>query len=112
MDDDFKVPEEIMHLARQLNQIAKDNLALIKPDVDHVIRSGIKDERQIERLLDILLDLAGMNKDALALFKHLCRHYYGINPQATAEYVYFYRDLYDSKPEEDEDTLNIGGEQT
>jgi hypothetical protein len=31
--------------------------------------------------------------------KKLCRHYFKINPEATASYVYAYRDMWDEKSE-------------
>jgi len=39
----------------------------------------------------------------LIVFKKLCRYYYNIDPQATAEQVQFYRELWDNEnPEIDE----------
>ena len=107
MNNDFKVPKETIQLAEQLKLLTGQNIALIRPEVDYVIYNRIKDEKQIERLLDKLLDCAGMGNDDLALFKRLCRYFYYINPQVTAEYVYSYRDLYDSEPENSDDPMSI-----
>ena len=50
-------------------------------------------------LLDGLLDFCGTEK-MLSLFKKLCRYYWKINPNATAEYVNIYRKLWDSEEEQ------------
>jgi hypothetical protein len=40
----------------------------------------------------------------LALYRKLCRYYFDINPQATAEYIQLYKKLYD----EDEKLFKSG----
>ena len=54
----------------------------------------------IERTLDYLLDHACIPQ-GLALFKSLCRHYWEINPQATASYINAYREMWDSEDQND-----------
>jgi hypothetical protein len=34
----------------------------------------------------------------LLLYKKLCRHYYAIDPAASAAYVHAYREMWDSEP--------------
>ncbi len=53
---------------------------------------------QIERTLDGLLDFCG-DDAILMLYRRLCRHYWSIDPVATARYVQFYRQMWDAKPE-------------
>ena len=104
MDDNTNADfmQDIRELAKQIKKITKEAVSLIEPQVNKVIRNKIKDNNQIELLLDRLLDYAGMDDDGLILFKRLCRYYYELNPKVTAEYIYFYRDLYDSDAIEDE----------
>jgi alkyl hydroperoxide reductase subunit AhpC len=103
-DEKFVCPPEILELAKQIQELTDTGVAIIKPEVEAVIRNRITDENEIDRLLDRLLDYAGMSENGLALFKRLCRYYFTINPQVTAEYVYLYRDLYDSgEDDESED---------
>jgi len=111
VNKDIKISKEIVQLAEQLKLLAGQNIALIRPEVDYVIYNRIKDEKQIKRLLDKLLDCAGMSDDGLALFKRLCRYFYYINPHMTAEYVYSYRDLYDSESEDNEDSASVSEQQ-
>lgn len=35
------------------------------------------------------------NEKILASYRKLCRYYYDINPQATAEYIQSYKEMYD-----------------
>lgn len=54
-----------------------------------------RDARRIERTLDGLLDFCG-NPPTLDLYRRLCRHYFDIDPVATASYINAYRELWDS----------------
>lgn len=63
--------------------------------VRDILRSGSRDSRLIEHTLDQLLDHACIPK-GLGLFKSLCRHYWPINPHATASYINAYREMWDS----------------
>ena len=91
--DAFK---DICGMIEQMQELIKEGIKIIEPQINAVIRNKITDNHRIETLLDQLLDYAGMDETGLVLFKRLCRYYYFINPQATADYVYIYRDLYDS----------------
>lgn len=88
--------KEIGDMVKQIKILSQESVAIIKPQVENIIGNHIIDEKQIERLLDVLLDQAGMCNDGLMLFKRLCRYYFPINPNATDRYVYAYRDMYDS----------------
>ena len=62
-----------------------------------VIATRSRDVRQIEHTLDGLLDFCG-HEQALLLYRRLCRHYFDIDPAATADYINAYRELWDSEP--------------
>jgi len=66
-----------------------------EPIVERLIRDGCRDAHTIETILDGLLDFCG-HALVLALYRKLCRHYYDIDPVATAEYVHAYRERWDS----------------
>ena len=74
-----------------LHQQAVDTLA---PTVQESLRSGSRDAQWIEHTLDQLLNHACVPK-GLALFKALCRHYWTLDPQATASYIHAYREMWD-----------------
>ena len=99
LDPEFR--EAIFGMAKRIQELNEIALAGIKPRLDNVIRNRITDSKTIERLLDELLDCAGMSEEGLMLFKRLCRYYFRIDPTATAEYIYIYRDLYDSDDDEE-----------
>jgi hypothetical protein len=83
-----------------LHQQAIEDLA---PTVREILHNGSRDTLLIEHTLDHLLDCACI-PEGLALFKSLCRHYYPINPAATAIYVYAYRDMWDSEENRKEES--------
>ncbi len=107
MNDDIDkgFAQEIGGMIKQIQELTKEAVALVEPEVKYIIRNNVTDSKQIESLLDRLLDYAGMDDIALLLFRRICRHYYFINPKATATYVYAYRDMYDSETD-DEDDIN------
>jgi hypothetical protein len=63
--------------------------------VNDVICHQRKDTKEIERLLDYMLDFAD-NAIVLASYRKLCRYYFNINPQVTVEYIQSYKELYDA----------------
>jgi hypothetical protein len=94
--------EDIMGLVESVIDPARRAVAEYAPVVDSIVRSRSTDVPHIERTLDGLLDFC-FDADALLLYKKLCRHYYDIDPAATAFYVQSYRKLWDSEPEEQPD---------
>ncbi len=97
--------QEIGGMFERLQELNKISLAQLEPQVDYVIRNHITDNNQVEHLLDSLIDCAGMSEEGLLVFKRLCRYYFPIDPNTTAEYILLYRELYDSDDgDEDADT--------
>lgn len=66
-----------------------------KPVVDDILLASSRDIRHIEHTLDRLLDFCG-HEPVLQLYKKLCRHYWPIDPAATAHYINAYREYWDS----------------
>jgi len=89
--------EALAALAKQCSGLYEDAVRRHGPEVDAIIRSGSRDVKRIERTLDGLLDF-GDDGACLRLYKRLCRHYWTIDPAATAEYVMIYRKIWDSEP--------------
>ena len=86
-------------LAQQIASLNEQAYHSYAPLVEETINSKTSNQKQIEHLLDGLLDFCGTEK-ILSLFKKLCRYYWKINPNATAEYVNIYRKLWDSEEEQ------------
>ncbi len=69
-----------------------------RPVVDDILLTGSRDVRHIEHTLDGLLDFCG-DAPVMLLYRQLCRHYWQIDPVATAYYVNAYRERWDSNEE-------------
>jgi len=65
------------------------------PVVDEIVRTRSRDVQLIEHTLDGLLDFCG-HEPVLRMYKKLCRHYWDIDPAATAYYINAYREYWDS----------------
>jgi hypothetical protein len=90
--------EAIGDLAKSISGLARQAVSEYAPIVDSILHAESTDIRHIEHTLDGLLDFC-FDPDALLLYKKLCRHYYLIDPAATAEHVHAYRKMWDSEPE-------------
>ena len=84
----------IHRLAASIRGLQQDAVRIYAPVVDALVRENSCDVRTIEQTLDGLLSFCAY-EPALQLYKKLCRHYYTINPAATAEYVHAYREMWD-----------------
>jgi len=89
----------IMDLAKNLRGIQERGVAQYTPVVEHIIASRTRDARHIQHTLDHLLDFA-CHPAGLQLYKSLCRYYYTIDPAATADYINYYREMWDSEKTE------------
>ena len=67
-----------------------------KPRVENLIISKETDDNTIQLLLDYLLDHA-CNDEVLLLYKKLCSYYWDINPRATADYINYYKEMWDNE---------------
>ena len=88
----------IHQLAASIHELNMLAVQQYTPVVEDILYSCSRDAQHIEHTLDGLLSFCGY-EPALSLYKKLCRHYYKIDPAATASYVYAYRDLWDSTTE-------------
>jgi hypothetical protein len=87
--------DDIQVLAKDLHAIYLQAEIYYTSAVDDVIRRQSKDTKEIEHILNYMLDFADNGK-ILTSYRKLCRYYLDINPQATAEYIQSYKELYDS----------------
>ena len=80
----------------QLQQLQLQAAQQYQPVVDALVRTGSRDVQQIEHTLDGMLDFCG-HAPVLEMYRRLCRHYWDIDPEATAYYVRAYRERWDSE---------------
>jgi hypothetical protein len=88
--------ENIKPLMEQIALIHHQAYYEYKPQVETLISSRVRNDNSIQHLLDQLLDHA-CNEEVLLLYKKLCRYYWDINPQATVDYVNYYREMWDNE---------------
>ncbi len=86
---------DIKAIVGQFSNLANEALRVYKPIVNEIIEKKNRDENHIQRTLDYLLDFC-FDEKLLTLYRRLCRYYWNINPQATANYIDYYREMYDS----------------
>lgn len=91
---------QLTTLTADLQALREQGIAALTPMVQELVHSGSSNVQRIEHTLDQLLDLACL-PEGLALFKTLCRHYWALDPQATADYVHAYRELWDDEAQDD-----------
>ena len=84
---------------RSLRDLSKRAAQEYQPVVDQILRTGSRDAQHIEHALDRMLDFCGY-EPMLELYKRRCRHYWLIDPAATAEYVHAYRERWDDDEDE------------
>ncbi len=96
MSDDEPLLQSIGGLGERLQVLNRQAVREYAPVVEGILRLRSRDIRQIEHTLDGLLGFCGYDP-ALVLFKTLCRHYWEIDPVATARYVHLYREMWDSE---------------
>ena len=87
--------QALLALARSMGELQQKAVREYKSVVDDILRTGSQDVRHIEHTLDGLLDFCGY-EPVLRMYKKLCRHYWDIDPAATADYVNAYREYWDS----------------
>ena len=88
--------DAIIGLARSLRDLQQQAALQYEPVVDDILRTRSRDTRHIEHTLDGLLGFCG-HEPMLRLYKNLCRHYWVIDPAATADYINAYRKYWDSE---------------
>ena len=101
MSDDDDLFQSLSGIAESLPTLNRQAVREYTPIVEAILRSRNRDTRHIEHTLDGLLDFCG-DEPALVLYKQLCRHYWEIDPVATAFHVHAYRELWDTEAAEHE----------
>ena len=99
MSDVDALFESISPIAERMQDLQRQAVQQYKPVVDDILHSGCRDAKQIEHTLDRLLDFCGY-EPVLQLYKRLCRHYWDIDPAASADYIKAYREHWLSEEHE------------
>ena len=91
--------KELHDMVIAVIDLSKQRYEIAKNEIEYIMRNNIKDEHIIERQLDEMLDVLCVYEtdEILLTFRRLCRYYFDINPQATADYINFYKEQNDSE---------------
>lgn len=87
--------QAILKLADTMRELQRQAAQQFQPVVDDILRTRSRDTQHIEHTLDRLLSFCG-DEAVLRMYKNLCRHYWDIDPAATAYHVNAYREYWDS----------------
>ncbi len=77
-----------------IHHLAEKAIPELRNEIQHIIQTQSTNIQAVENCLDRLLDFA-FHPKALSLFKELCRYYLDIDPEATHQYVGFYKEIYE-----------------
>ena len=89
--------QELYDMCKSIIDLNKQRYVIIKNEIEDIIRHNISDNMKIERKLDEMLDILLFyeTNDSLLTFRKLCKYYFDINPQATVDYINYYREQND-----------------
>lgn len=91
--------KDLEPLVNRLNELSIQAYQAYKPLVEDLIIIQTKDDNKIQLTLDYILDFC-YDEQMLILYKKLCRYYWEINPQVTANYINYYREMWDGDKKE------------
>ena len=89
--------QELYDMCRNILDLNEQRYVIVKDEIEDIIQNHLKDEKQIERKLDEMLDILLFYETdgSLRTFRKLCKYYFDINPQATVDYINYYREQND-----------------
>ena len=103
MDD---LVHRIGELAKLTQKLTREAVRQYSVEVLCILNAQSRDSRRIEGCLDGMLDFC-FDDGMLALYKKLCRYYFGIDSGVTAFYVNAYREMWDGQKISVGDEMNV-----
>ena len=100
MENYEKLLEEIKGTVEKITELYDLAYRQYSYAVDEVLADHITDEKQIERILDGIIDF-GDDTRFIKLSKKLCRHIYYRYPQLVGNFVSMFRLLFEEKEDTD-----------
>jgi hypothetical protein len=89
-----KAAEQFIPLFEQLNVLAVQAVAQIKPQAENVIAGRVTDEEAIAHMFDVMLSF-GNSEEMTRLFKRVCREIYDTHTGLVNFYVKSYLEMWD-----------------
>ena len=96
MDDQENAIESIKYELEELLKLLDTAFFQYAALVNQVIENQITGERQLEQIMDGLLDFCDEDR-FVALYRSLCRHIYPQHPQLVEEHISLFREMFDYK---------------
>ena len=93
--DENNINKLVNYIGETTSRLAKQAYDIHAQEINYIINSKSTNIKDIERILDSLLGFC-YDSNILELFKKLCRYYYYIDKQAVAEYIEFYKEMWDN----------------
>ena len=87
----------VLPLAKEIRALHEEACAAYAPMVERAC-AGTLSQRELEHLLDGMLDFAGASK-MLAMYKRVLRRYLYVYPETVYGYVMAWREMYDAGEE-------------
>ena len=94
-----KLVENIEKIAYGMKDLSNIAVCQYAPIVDDIIAGRITEEDEIAHVMDWMLDFCQFN-NMLQLFKRLCRGIYYKFPRLVTDYIFIYKEMWDSDNEE------------
>ncbi len=95
-----KVQEELLNTISEtissIDRLRDKAYQQYRSTVRMILQDEITEEKQIERIMDGLLDFCDEQR-FLKLYKELCRHIFDRYPQLVGEHISIYRSLFESE---------------
>lgn len=85
-------------IVESIKNVNKQALSVYKPLVDEVCSGRIVEEKELENILDGLVSMC-ISDEMVNLYKRVCKKFYNQYPEIIADYVMFYKEMYE-EPEE------------
>lgn len=100
MDNQGKIIKDVEVIVNKIKKLHDLAYAQYSQLVEAVLAGSITDEKQIEHILDGIIDF-GDDLRFLKLSKKLCRHIYYQYPQLVGNFVNMYRMIFEEKGDTD-----------
>lgn len=86
--------DAVSEITKAIQQLNDDLLQFYTPAVQDICSRENITESELEHFLDYLVS-ACINDDMLFLFKKVCRRFHKEYPETIAEYIMFYKEMYE-----------------
>lgn len=96
--ENIEYEDSIKALGERLGALNTWAVAAYAPMVEDICTRKNVSRKELENLLDWLVSSC-ISDDMIELFKRVCRHFYHQYPQLIADYVLFYKELYEEDVE-------------